>query len=175
MRRVPESGHADAVAVPRRDAGIYVLVAGLMLVAFFASYIYARATSNPVVQAADLGGAPSASAESGGAEGSACGCCGSDAGEIVEGETEVTGDVQTVYVDASGAFTPNAIRAVAGIPMEITFSEGSGCMDEVYLPDFGVREDLTSGGAVIALPGLDAGEYGFSCGMEMVFGSLVVE
>lgn len=48
-------------------------------------------------------------------------------------------------------------------------------MAEVMFKDFNVFEDITNGGATIDLPALDPGEYTFSCGMEMVFGTLVVE
>ena len=48
-------------------------------------------------------------------------------------------------------------------------------MAEVVFPEFGIFEDLTQGGVVITLPALEPGEYRFSCGMQMVFGTLVVE
>jgi len=86
-----------------------------------------------------------------------------------------SGDVQRVEVDLSGgAFVPDRIIAVAGVPIEIIFGQGSGCLAEVVFPDLDVRRDLTAGGAVVRLPALPAGEHRFSCGMEMVFGTLVL-
>lgn len=84
--------------------------------------------------------------------------------------------VQRISVDVSnGYFDPTVIRASAGIPLELTFGEGSGCMAQVAFPEFDIVKDLTRGGAAVELPALEPGEYGFSCGMSMVFGSLVVE
>ena len=72
-------------------------------------------------------------------------------------------------------FDPNIIVAQAGTPITLNFGEGAGCMAEVQFADSPVFEDLTSGGATVELPALEPGEYGFSCGMEMVFGTLVVQ
>ncbi|MRR38035.1 ATPase [bacterium] len=84
--------------------------------------------------------------------------------------------IQRISIDVSkGYFDPTVIRATAGIPLELTFGEGSGCMAQVAFPDFDILKDLTRGGAVVELPALEPGEYGFSCGMSMVFGSLVVD
>ena len=86
------------------------------------------------------------------------------------------GGVQTISVDVSlGYFDPMVIQAKAGEPLVITFSRGQGCMSQVLMKDFGVSQDLTSGGAVVNLPAMKAGEYTFSCGMEMQFGKLVVK
>lgn len=93
-----------------------------------------------------------------------------------EGTAVVAGDVQTISVDLSqGFYDPTVIRAKAGLPLEITFGEGRGCLASVLIPAFGIDQDLRSGGAVVKLPAMQAGEYEFSCGMEMVFGSIVVQ
>ena len=84
------------------------------------------------------------------------------------------GSVQSIAIDLSeGFFNPNVIYVEAGVPLVIEFGEGQGCMAEVMFSEFGILEDVTDGGAVIELPALEIGEYGFSCGMEMVFGVLV--
>ena len=86
------------------------------------------------------------------------------------------GAVQRISVDVSkGYFDPAVIRAKAGVPLTVSFGSGSGCMSRVVFKEFDVDRDLTAGGAVIELPALEAGEYPFSCGMEMVFGTLVVD
>jgi hypothetical protein len=83
---------------------------------------------------------------------------------------------QTISVDVSqGFFNPMVIDAKAGEPLAITFGQGQGCMAKVLINDFGVSQDLTSGGAVVKLPAMKAGEYTFSCGMEMQFGKIVVK
>jgi type IV pilus biogenesis protein CpaD/CtpE len=86
------------------------------------------------------------------------------------------GGVQKISVDVSqGRFDPMVIDAKAGVPIEITFGQGQGCMAKVLMKDFGVSQDLTSGGAVVTLPPAKPGTYTFSCGMEMQFGELVVK
>ncbi len=158
----------------------YVLIAALVAAAFFVSYSIAAAWNEPDYETGALpvagtlapgtaGGAP-------GAGGAGCACCGnSGSGETIEGQTTVEGDVQRIAVDASAGYNPNVIRATAGVPLEITFGQGSGCMAQVMSRDLGFFEDLTTGPKTIKLPALEAGEYGFSCGMEMVFGTIVVE
>lgn len=153
----------------------YVLIAALIATAFFVSYSFAVARNG-----GDLDFASSLDGEfvqpAPGVGGAGCACCGnSGTGESVEGETIIDGDVQRISVDASAGYAPNVILATAGVPLEITFSEGYGCMAQVMSRDLGFFEDLTTGPRTIALPALEAGEYGFSCGMEMVFGTIVVE
>jgi len=156
----------------------YVLVAALVATAFFVTYSFAVANNgNEYGSVTDAGGGLGQGGSGTGAAGGAgCACCGpTGSGEPIEGETTVEGDVQRISVDASAGYDPNVIRATAGIPLEITFSQGSGCMAQVMSRDLGFFEDLTTGPKTIKLPALEAGEYGFSCGMEMVFGTIVVE
>jgi hypothetical protein len=152
----------------------YVLIAALVATAFFVSYSIAVGLNRPDY---DPAAAIVAGTQPGtGVGGAGCACCGnSGSGETVEGQTAVEGDVQRISVDASAGYNPNVIRATAGIPIEISFSQGSGCMAQVMSRDLGFFEDLTTGPKTIKLPALAAGEYGFSCGMEMVFGTIVVE
>jgi plastocyanin domain-containing protein len=83
--------------------------------------------------------------------------------------------VQRIDVDASTGFAPNVIKLQADVPAEITFSEGYGCLAQVMSRELNFFEDLQSGPKTVALAGLTAGTYDFSCGMEMVFGQIVVE
>lgn len=155
----------------------YLLVAALVILAFFAAYGFAsgRADSTATATGAEVvaGAGPQttdAASECGGS------CCGTSAAVESTGTATVEGDVQRIAVDVSaGYFEPSVLRVEAGVPVEITFGEGSGCMAEVMFKDFAVFEDLTNGGAVVSLPALDAGEYSFSCGMEMVYGRLIAE
>jgi len=154
----------------------YVLIAALVAAVFFVSYSIAIGLNRPDDSAAGLVASSAQPGTGSAAGGAGCACCGnSGSGETVEGQTVIEGDVQRISVDASAGYNPNVIRATAGIPIEITFSQGSGCMAEVMSRDLGFFEDLTAGPKTISLPALTAGEYGFSCGMEMVFGTIVVE
>jgi len=93
-----------------------------------------------------------------------------------EGTAKVEGGVQRISVDLTkGYYDPSVIHATAGVPLEISFGQGSGCLGSVLVPDFSVDQDLTNEGAVVKLPAMKAGEYSFSCGMRMVYGKIVVQ
>ncbi len=175
-------GSAGVSSVAVRYAVVATLVAG----AFFGAYRFASARSNqspdggaPFVPASigqNVGGDASVPATPG------CACCGSAAptengvtGELVEGVGKVAGGVQRIDVDLSkGYYDPNVIVLEAGVPAEITFGRSAGCTAQVMSKDLGFFEDLSTGPATVELPALDAGEYAFSCGMEMVFGKILV-
>lgn len=92
-----------------------------------------------------------------------------------QGTAKVEGGVQRISIDLStGSYAPSVIIAKAGVPLEITFGQGQGCLSSVLVPDFGVDQDLTAGPAVVRLPAMKAGTYEFSCGMQMVFGKIIV-
>jgi len=163
----------------------YVVIGVLVLGAFFGAYRFAVAKSTSAASA----GAPAglvAAGNTGGSAGSdtpACACCGSTApteggvtGDLVEGTAAVDGNVQKIDVDLSqGYYNPNQIVLKAGVPAEITFGQSSGCTGQVMSQDLGFSEDLTAGPRTVKLPALEKGEYAFSCGMQMVFGKIVVE
>lgn len=93
-----------------------------------------------------------------------------------EGTAVASGGSQSISVDLTqGFYAPTVIHAKAGVPLTITFGQGQGCLAQVLIPAFGVEEDLTSGGAVVKLPAMKPGDYEFSCGMKMVFGTIAVE
>lgn len=170
----------------------YVVLAVLVVGAFLGAYQFAQArTSASAVAGTATGAAPGSAGIIGapgapdptGASGADCACCGSTAptadgvtGDKVEGTAEQAGDVQTISVDLSqGYYQPNVIKLAAGVPAQITFGQGSGCLAQVMSKELGFFEDLTAGPVTVNLPALDAGEYSFACGMEMVFGKIVVE
>jgi hypothetical protein len=105
------------------------------------------------------------------------GCCGGVSGPPIEGEAALDGDVQRITVDTLGRYNPDSITLVAGVPAEITFKQASGCMAQVQSSDLGFFEDLTEGDVTVRLEAdvLQPGTYSFSCGMQMVFGTIIVE
>jgi len=165
----------------------YVIIAGIIIAAFFGSYSLAVARANRVngagaasTQGAVQGATPIANGTDGtvGTDGAAaCACCGtSGSSEPITGAATVEGDVQKLTVDtSSGSYNPNTITLKAGVPTQITFTQASGCLAEVVFPELGISADLTAGDVTVELPALQAGEYGFNCGMQMVFGTLTVE
>ncbi len=152
----------------------YAVLALLIVAAFFASYKFAVASRTPDanVQAATVASGLQSDSSA------ACACCGTDAGSStpVEGAAEAGADgVQRITVNTDGSYDPNVIKLAAGVPAEITFKAASGCMGQVMSDDLGFYEYLTTGDKTVKLDGLSAGTYGFSCGMQMVFGQIVVE
>jgi len=150
----------------------------IALVAFVATYSIANAANGPARAAATSSGQTSPAAFAGDSSGSpACACCGGAASsEPIEGSATLEGDVQRITVDTSaGFYNPNIVTLAAGVPAEITFTTASGCLAQVMSEDLGFFEDLTADGATVRLDGLQPGTYEFSCGMQMVFGTIVVE
>ena len=90
---------------------------------------------------------------------------------------EVTVEKQ-VRIKVDGGYSPNLIRVKRGQPVTLQFlrSDSSSCLEEVVLPDFGVRHSLplNQETAVTIVP-KQTGEYGFACGMNMYRGKILVE
>jgi sulfite exporter TauE/SafE len=119
---------------------------------------------------ADAAGSPAGSSYS-------CACCGSGAsGPSVTGTATIDAGVQRITVDtSSGRYVPDVVVLQRGVPAEITFTQSTGCLSVVEIPDLGIARDLTEGPVTITLPALEPGEIGFNCGMRMVFGKIVVQ
>ena len=150
------------------------VVAGVALAALLGSYWVASARTGAAQAATPAAPATAAApAASGG-----CTCCGSatPAGPATTGQATTAGAVQKISVDVSkGYYDPSTIELKAGVPAEMTFSQSSGCTAQVQSKDLGFSADLTQGPATVKLPALSAGTYGFACGMNMVFGTIVVK
>ncbi|MCB9687960.1 MAG: cupredoxin domain-containing protein [Alphaproteobacteria bacterium] len=76
-----------------------------------------------------------------------------------------------------GAYHPARLEVPAGEPFRLRFTkhDHDGCTRDVVLPFLGERHTLPTGEAVvIEVPALEAGTYAFTCGMNMVKGTLVV-
>jgi len=149
------------------------LIVLIAVLAFVATYQVAEAADRGTQPAGEPAALPVADGAS-----PACACCGNrGTGEPIEGAAAVEGDVQRISVDATSGYDPNVIRLTAGVPAEITFSQASGCMAQVMSEDLGFYEDLTGGPKTVRIETdvLQPGEYSFSCGMQMVFGTIIVE
>lgn len=82
-----------------------------------------------------------------------------------------------VSVDASG-YHPASLHAPAGQPTRIVFTRTSdeGCGQQVVFPSLGIRKDLPLNTAVdvdLTMPA--SGSVAFTCGMNMLRGSVVVQ
>jgi hypothetical protein len=78
----------------------------------------------------------------------------------------------------SGGFEPARIPAKAGQPLKLAFfrPDAQNCAREVVFPDLGIRKELPPGQTVIVeVTPKNAGSLGFSCGMKMLHGELLVQ
>jgi len=82
--------------------------------------------------------------------------------------------VQAVSVGVGGdGYEPTVVEVKAGEPIILTIDQGEGCAAGFLMPQLGITADNSQGPVSVEIPPLEAGEYGFSCGMEMAFGVLV--
>jgi plastocyanin domain-containing protein len=82
-----------------------------------------------------------------------------------------------VQITVSGGYSPEVISVKKGQPVTLNFyrTDPSSCLEEVVLPDFGVRQALALNQTTpIEINPDTAGEFTFSCGMNMYHGKLKV-
>lgn len=91
-------------------------------------------------------------------------------------EKEVmAGDEIDILVE--GGYKPSSVVISSGKTTKINFlrKDSSSCLEEVVLGDFKIRKFLPLNQKVsIEITSEKKGEYGFSCGMNMFHGKLVV-
>jgi plastocyanin domain-containing protein len=86
--------------------------------------------------------------------------------------------VQEVKITVKGGYSPDVIVVKAGKPVRLDFyrDETASCSEQVVFGDFGVARDLPAfKTTTIELTPTEAGEFAFTCGMNMMRGKLVVE
>lgn len=86
--------------------------------------------------------------------------------------------VQEIGITVKGGYSPDRIVVKHGVPVKLNFyrDETSSCSEQVIIGDFGIARDLPAfkTTAVEFTPD-KAGEFGFTCGMNMLHGKLIVE
>lgn len=80
----------------------------------------------------------------------------------------------SIAIGAVG-FEPSRIVASSDAPITLTVAKGEGCAAGFVMPSLGIRADNSAGPAKVKLGQLKAGKYIFSCAMQMVQGSLLVQ
>lgn len=83
-----------------------------------------------------------------------------------------------VSLHVKGSYSPNVIKAQKNVPLRIRIfrDEESSCTEEIVFSDFGVRQTLKAFDTTIVSFTPDrGGTFTFSCGMDMIHGTLVVE
>jgi plastocyanin domain-containing protein len=86
--------------------------------------------------------------------------------------------VQEIKVTVRGGYTPDVIVVKAGLPVRLDFyrDETVGCSDRVVFGDFGIARELPAFKTTpVEFTPDKAGEFTFTCGMNMLRGKLVVE
>ena len=168
----------------------WILIAGLVVVAFFGAYKFASASSGRAAASQVAASATSPAAQSAanpaaanGQNAAGGGCCGGSGqppangvtGPQVDGTASKSGGIQVIAVKVTTVYSPNVIHLRAGVPAEITFSTAQGCTSQVQSQQLGFAEDLSSGPKVVTIKDPKQGTYNFECGMNMVYGKIVVE
>ncbi|HEX8090643.1 MAG TPA: cupredoxin domain-containing protein [Blastocatellia bacterium] len=86
--------------------------------------------------------------------------------------------VQEIDVTVKGGYSPDAIVVRKGMPVRLNFyrDETSSCSEQVIFGDFRIARNLPAFKTtpVEFTPG-KAGEFTFTCGMNMLRGKLIVE
>lgn len=88
---------------------------------------------------------------------------------------EAAGSVDVVV---EGGYNPEVISIPKGKTTKINFTrkDPSSCLEEVVLGDFRIRKSLPLGKKVtVEITPQKAGEYGYSCGMNMFHGKIIVK
>jgi plastocyanin domain-containing protein len=88
------------------------------------------------------------------------------------------GGVQEVKITVKGGYSPDVIVVKQGAPVRLDFyrDETASCSEQVIFGDFGIARDLPAfKTTAIEFTPDRAGEFTFTCGMNMMRGKLIVE
>jgi len=92
------------------------------------------------------------------------------------GRAAAPGQVRRIRVD--GTYRPAEVHVRAGVPSRLIFrrEETAPCSERVVFPDFGISVTLPPFEDVaIDLPASEPGEHEFTCQMQMLHGTLIVD
>ncbi len=96
---------------------------------------------------------------------------------LMKKETVVTA-TDSADITVEGGYSPSVISIPLGKTTKINFlrKDPSSCLEEVVLPEFKIRKYLPlNQKTTIEVKPDKAGEYNFSCGMNMLHGKLIVQ
>ncbi|WAJ46630.1 heavy metal translocating P-type ATPase [Mycobacterium sp. Aquia_216] len=89
----------------------------------------------------------------------------------------VSDGVQRIEVTVRGGYSPNVIEVRRGIPVEVEFDrqEAGDCSSRVVFPDLNLSATLPAHErTIVRFTPEQPGSFGFSCGMNMIHGTVVV-
>jgi|ABSN01.1.fsa_nt_gi hypothetical protein len=161
------------------EALLFVAIVAVAAVAIVLGSMALR-SRNDVPMAQSAASSPGASAQSSAsAEPQICASCWGDGSPDpqVAGKAVVEDGVQVLRVGlVGGYYEPNGFTVQAGLPVTVVFSgRAEGCLAEPEFPELGVKADLSSGTATVALGRLKPGTYSFTCSMGVNEGTITVE
>ncbi|RRK09289.1 cupredoxin domain-containing protein [Lactiplantibacillus garii] len=85
---------------------------------------------------------------------------------------------QRVNVTVKGGYEPAVVELQRGVPAELTFTRTSaqGCLDVVHSTALGFEAQLPlDEPQTVEVPTDQAGDFDFSCGMDMFHGKVVIK
>ncbi|HSH31201.1 MAG TPA: cupredoxin domain-containing protein [Candidatus Saccharimonadales bacterium] len=85
---------------------------------------------------------------------------------------------QSVEITVEGGYSPQVVSLRQGVPAKLVFTrrDKSSCLEEVVLPDFGIRQKLPVDQPYeINLTPDKPGQFQYACGMNMFFGTIEVK
>lgn len=88
------------------------------------------------------------------------------------------GGVQEIKIVVKGGYSPDVIAVKQGIPVRLSFyrDETASCSEQIIFGDFGIARDLPAFQTTpIEFTPSKAGEFTFTCGMNMMRGKLIVQ
>jgi plastocyanin domain-containing protein len=86
--------------------------------------------------------------------------------------------VQEVKITVKGGYSPDTVVVKQGRPVRLDFyrDETASCSEQVVFGDFGIARDLPAfRTTAVEFTPQKAGEFTWTCGMNMLRGKLVVE
>jgi len=90
----------------------------------------------------------------------------------------MTENVQKISVNVAGGYNPAIVNLKKDVPAELTFTRTNeqGCLDIVHSKDLNFETELPLNQAETVRVTTDkAGEFDFSCGMDMFHGKVVIK
>lgn len=86
--------------------------------------------------------------------------------------------VQEIKITVKGGYSPDVIVVRLGAPVRLNFyrDETASCSEQIVFGNFGIARDLPAYQTTpIEFTPDKAGEFTFTCGMQMMRGKLIVE
>lgn len=83
----------------------------------------------------------------------------------------------SIDIVVEGGYSPSVVSIPKGKKTKLNFirKDTSSCLEEIVLPDFKIKKDLPMNEKItIELEPKMSGEFGYSCGMNMFHGKIVV-